>query len=395
MGRRTRGERGNIAIWAVFAFTVVGGFMALAINVGRAYSNRGELQNGADAAALAAAAELNGALDGISHGEEAAGAFGAQHSTENLTIGIDPANDVTFGEWDRETRVFTPVAGRSEADLQRIIAVQVRGARLGMPVAFGGPFLGGASAADVRSSAIAVGGGPCEDRCAFPAAFADCMLLDADERLKCDERFYVLNSDWQDNLGLTSLVPGESASVPSIKDALRACVETRADQPIPVTNGNPVQPLVPFFPAFPAEVVAPVVHVERCEPARHEKCVSSGSGPEATCVNAKFVGDMPIRGYASFVLCYVTGSTVKTWPPADWGANPDGSPETAALWAECGAAPTLADFPGVDPSQWPDPFLKHTIFMKHRCRWEDPGHRAGIGGCESFGIWTSRSRLVQ
>jgi hypothetical protein len=384
--RTSRWERGNIGITAVLAFMMVGGFMALAIHAGRSYSSRGQLQNAADSAALAAAARLDGTAAGLGRAASAAEAFGESHFSENQAISIDPAADVKFGSWDRATSTFTEITGRTTADLRDIIAVQVRDARHDLPVEFGPAFLGSAPTKTVASSAIAVGGGPCEDNCAFPAAFADCLLLDQNGDLKCDGRYFTLSNDWSDNLGLTSLVPGTPASVPNIKAALQSCVRTRADEPIPVTNGNPMQPVSKAM-TFPIGVVAPVVHASGCDPAQY--C------PQTTkaCQNPKFVGNMAVVGFVSLVVCYATGSNVKKWPPDDWGqVNKDGDAE---LWNECGPAPTPADFPGVDLSKWPDPFLKDTIFVKQRCQWIDPGDRSQMAGCQSFGIWTSRSRLVQ
>jgi len=253
-----------------------------------------------------------------------------------------------------------------------------------VPVIFGGAFLR-TRTVDVRAAAVAVGGGPCEDRCAFPVAFADCLLVDADGALRCGDRFFVLNSDWQDNLGLTSLVPGVSASVPNIKDALDECTASSADEAIPISNGNPLQPISqdPYFNRLPVEVGAPVVRVERCPPARFEKCVQSD--PVSPCLNAKFVGDLEVVGYVTIKVCYVTGAVVKEWPPRDW---PVGD-------ADCGEAPGPDTFPGVDPSQWPNPFLKHTLFMKHKCDVTQPGSRAGVGGCGYYGTSTTRSRLVR
>jgi hypothetical protein len=390
MYARRRRERGNIGIWAALAFTTSAGFMALAIHAGRSYSNRVELQNGADAAALAAAAHLDGTKAGLDAAAQAATAFGARHSTESQAISVAPG-DVTFGSWDRASGTFTEIAGRTEADLRNVIAVRVRDARLDLPVGFGPAFLGASATTSVAAGAIAAGGGPCEDKCAFPAAFADCMLLDASGALRCDDHLYVLNSDWQDNLGLTSLDPEESASVPNIKAALDECVATSADTRVPVNNGNPINPIFDnkFVNSLPIEVVAPVVHAETCEAARYETCASSG--PNAPCTNAKFVGDMPIVGYVSLVVCYVTGPNVKTWPPGDWG---HGTPEQIGLWNECGPPPTQADFPGVPATHWPD-FLKQTVFLKHRCHWLDPGTAGKKAGCQSFGIWTTRPRLVE
>jgi Flp pilus assembly protein TadG len=386
-------ERGNIGIWAALAFTAVGGFMALAVHAGRSYSNRVELQNGADAAALAAAAQLDGTQAGVDAATQAAEAFGARHRTENVRIAVGAA-DVTLGTWDRSTATFSPIAGRTAADLRQIIAVRVGDARTDLSVPFGPAFLRASTTTSVGASAVAVGGGPCEDSCAFPGAFADCMMFNADGTLRCDDKFYVLNNDWQDNLGLTSLDPSKAASVPNIKAALNDCVHTSADTPVPVSNGNPVQPVFTPTPTFPLVTIAPVVHPSSCQSAYYEKCAASG-GPNSPCTNAKFVGDLPIVGYVSIVLCYVTKSTVKDWPPSDWGPSGSSTPEQVALWDECGPPPTQRDFPGVPDNEWPSPFLKQTIFLKNRCHWIDPGNRSHKAGCQSFGIWTSRSRLVQ
>jgi hypothetical protein len=383
---RTRRERGNVGIWAVLAFATVTGFLALSVHAGRSYSNRVELQNAADAAALAAAAQLDGTQVGIDAATQAASQFGVAHCTENVTVGIS-ADDLTFGGWDRASQTFTPISGRTAADLRSIIAVQVRDARLALPVDFGA-FLGGSMSATVRSSAVAVGGGPCDDHCAFPGAFADCMMVNPDGSLRCDERFYVLNNDWQDNLGLTSLDPTKPASVPNVKAALSACVETSADTPVPITNGNPIQPVFGSGNsslAFPVEVVAPVVHAPDCITAHYERC--QGGNGNSPCTNAKFVGDMAIVGYVSIIVCYVTGSNGSL---AGWGSA--STPEQAELWSECGSVPTLADFPGMPANQFPP---KQTIYLKQRCHWIDPGNRTNKAGCQSFGLWTSRSRLVQ
>src|SRR5512133_1818101 len=139
-------ERGAILIWAVLGLVMVGSMLALAINVGRMVSVRGALQNGTDSAALAAAAELNGQETGISNGQESAVALAAAHHTDSgLNVVVDPAADVVFGHWDRSTRSFTPIAGRTVADLRIVNAVQVAAGREtsranAVPVAFGGAF---------------------------------------------------------------------------------------------------------------------------------------------------------------------------------------------------------------------------------------------------------------
>jgi hypothetical protein len=385
-------ERGAVLIWAVLALVAVGSLMALAINIGRLYSVRGGLQNGVDAAALGGAGGLNGQMSGIDDGRVAAAALAGRHGTDSsLAVTIDPAADVVFGQWDLHARTFTRIDTRTGADLRNINAVRVQAGREGargnsVPVIFGGGAFLQRDTVDVRAQAIAVGGGPCEDKCSFPAAFADCMMVDSTGALRCDQGFYVLNNDWQDNMGLTSLEPGVPASVPNIKAALGACLASGADDAIPVTNGNPLNPISkdPYFNRLPIEVTSPVVHADRCPPATYQKCQSSG--PNSPCVNAKFVGDMTVVGYATFVICYVTG------------ANPvklDGTGGLPGWPASCGPSPRLTDFPGLPAGQWPDPFLKNSIFIQHKCYTAQPGPTSGVAGCGFFGTSSTRSRLVQ
>lgn len=425
MNGRGRRDRGGILIWSVFVLAMIGAFMALAIGAGRLYVVRGAIQNAVDGAALAGAAELNGQDTGLAEGREAATALALRHvSDAGLAVAVDRAGDVVFGHWYREgwdtagncqvppgSACFLPFEGSGPASCPPAgcetaanapvytNAVQVRSGREAargnaVPTAFAGSFVGPATL-DVNARAVAVGGGPCQARGCFPVAFADCQLLDREtnELLGCDQRIFTLNNDWQDNLGLTNLdyPPGANASVATISrllDLLRTnpdqlCASS-IDNPINVNNGNPLQPLVPDVRqlGLPRDFSAPVVHVDRCPPATYQKCVRATQNDP--CVNPRFVGDMPVVGYVTIRVCYVTGSNpVNQWPPAGWPT------------AECGPAPTQADFPGADPTEWPDPFLKHTIFMRHLCYVEQPGGSAGEAGCGFFGTSSPRSRLVQ
>ena len=151
-----------------------------------------------------------------------------------------------------------------------------------------------------------------------------------------------------------------------------------------VNNGSPIRPLVNDIEALglPRTFQVPVVHVDRCEPSTYDRC--ERWWPWGPCMNARFVGDMPIVGFATITVCYVTGeSPVFRWPPADWPT------------AECGDPPTQADYPGVPWNRWPDPFLNNTVFLRHRCWVEEPGSSAGPAGCGFFGTSSPRSRLVR
>jgi hypothetical protein len=63
MGERYDGERGQVLVLAALMMTAMLGFLALVLDVGNAYAQRRFVQNGADAAAIAAARLLGNNLD--------------------------------------------------------------------------------------------------------------------------------------------------------------------------------------------------------------------------------------------------------------------------------------------------------------------------------------------
>jgi Flp pilus assembly protein TadG len=386
-GARERGERGAVLLFLVIAFAAVGSIVALAVNVGRVYSVRAALQNGADGAAIAAAAELDGTVDGLEEGDQAASAVAALHGTDSgLSIVVEPGEDVTFGIWHREavTPWFEPVQAPGDGDLRRMNAVQVRAGREAsrgnaVPVVLASGLLG-REELDVAADAIAVGGGPCEldvERAppgtAFAAAVAECSLVDPDtEALLCDAgRHFVLNDVWDDSMGFSSVEPGSPATAGTIAHALDMNHRTAVDDEIAVTNAIMTSNVLShaYFSALPRDVTVPVVAAAAC-----------ARGPRAARA-ATFSGDMTIVGYATFTLCYRTGATA--------------SPSFPGWPSTCGAPPTAADFPGVDPATWTSSFLPNSLFLRARCGVEQPAQEAGVAGCEYFGTSSPRSRLVR
>src|ERR1700676_706676 len=71
MTRNSR-RKGYVLIATAFGMTVVLGAAGLAVDIGRAYVARSEVQAYADAAAVAAAAQLNGTSAGITSAQSAA-----------------------------------------------------------------------------------------------------------------------------------------------------------------------------------------------------------------------------------------------------------------------------------------------------------------------------------
>ncbi|UUZ75862.1 Tad domain-containing protein [Polaromonas sp. P1(28)-13] len=101
---RSRLQRGAVAIMLGLSIFVLFGFMALAIDLGRTYVVRTELQNAADAAALAGAKQLNQTAAGVCCGSDSAVAYAiamaAQHDFKfssavtitiaNMSVGTCP-----------------------------------------------------------------------------------------------------------------------------------------------------------------------------------------------------------------------------------------------------------------------------------------------------------------
>lgn len=81
-GMPAKRQRGAVAIMFGLTLLVLFGFLALVFDLGRTYVVRTELQNAADAAALAGAKELNQKLDGITKAIAAAKAIGYQNNTK-------------------------------------------------------------------------------------------------------------------------------------------------------------------------------------------------------------------------------------------------------------------------------------------------------------------------
>lgn len=79
---RGQRQRGAVAIMLGLSIFVLFGFMALVIDLGRTYVVRTELQNAADAAALAGAKDLNQKLSGVTKAIDTVKKIGLQNNTK-------------------------------------------------------------------------------------------------------------------------------------------------------------------------------------------------------------------------------------------------------------------------------------------------------------------------
>lgn len=130
-GNVCRNNRGATAVIVAVCLTMLIGFAALAVDVGYLFATRNELQNTADAAALAGAGFLGGHYAELSYSEQQNHTFGRgdivaavqevagknRAAGANITILDD---DITIGTWDADTRVVTPTL--TAPDAVRVVA---------------------------------------------------------------------------------------------------------------------------------------------------------------------------------------------------------------------------------------------------------------------------------
>jgi Flp pilus assembly protein TadG len=115
-----------VLIWFTIAFTVLMGFLALAVDFGRVMLERTELQNAADAAALGGAMELPSITDAITQ----ASAIAARNYVSGQPLVLltnnaaEAQNDVQFVTWDSSTRTYSLLTGtnRTKANGVRVVA---------------------------------------------------------------------------------------------------------------------------------------------------------------------------------------------------------------------------------------------------------------------------------
>lgn len=121
MRRRARfaSQRGSAAVLFLVSLTAMLGVIAVAVDGGRLFALRAELQTAVDAAALAGAIEL--ARGGGENARTVAIEYAGLNEAENTPV-VVPPDQVTFGTWDRETETFNPLPDASGADAVKVVA---------------------------------------------------------------------------------------------------------------------------------------------------------------------------------------------------------------------------------------------------------------------------------
>ena len=363
---RDRKPRGVTAVLVVVVLCVVGGFMALALNVGHLMMVRGQLQNGADAAALAAARDLNGTAAGIVAARSTAVDYAGRHNTDATErIVIDPTTDVVFGNWNYSTRTFDSTV----TDPALVNAVRVRTAREnadGTAVPIYARFIDGPATVDVGARATAAAGVPCTADCPVPFALPDCMLYDASGNIDCSAQ-RVFNNDIVDNICFTNLTD-----------------MTVGDPPDPITGapGNPNEPAgTPPFPNCQNASNNCVVKI-----LNTNTCASVDPGDESGIMN----GADDNQQVAGALQAYIQAKTGDPWAKLDVVAPIIYSPN-----CKCNQNAYVRGFAkfSIQVVKNPTNPSKLLISFGHKC-WEYSGGQAG--NCDYFGTSTVADvRLVE
>lgn len=159
MQRHIRRRRGITVVWAAITLTVLLMFVGLALDAGYVHITGHQLQNAADAAALAGAAKVGLYRVGVATPQDAvndAVATAAANQAAQASVLLDPGADVTLGSYDRGAAVFTP--GGSPLNACRVTARRTAGSPGGaLPLLFAPIF--GFNTSDVSRQAIAMTGG--------------------------------------------------------------------------------------------------------------------------------------------------------------------------------------------------------------------------------------------
>ncbi len=114
-----RDQRGATAIYVAFAGTLALSGGVLALDIGRVVVLRSQMQNAADAAALSAAAQLDGQTDAVTRGTAAASSAISNSTNLSDISGAFTVQSITFYDGTDPTPVLTAVG--SEAVSVRVI----------------------------------------------------------------------------------------------------------------------------------------------------------------------------------------------------------------------------------------------------------------------------------
>jgi hypothetical protein len=146
---KSRRKRGFVTIWVILTLAALLMLIGLAVDTSHAYTVGRELQNAADASALAAAAQIP---NGTSAAQTAAVAAAGYNKAAGSKVVVNSNGDIVFGTYNTATGAF--VAGQTPYTAVQVTARMTSGGSNGaMPLSFGK--LVGLNTANITRVAIA------------------------------------------------------------------------------------------------------------------------------------------------------------------------------------------------------------------------------------------------
>ena len=156
-------QRGAVAVVVGIAIVVLIGMIGLALDLGQMFVNKTELQNAADACALAAARELDGNADALTRADAAGVLVGTQNGVgfQDAAVALTAA-DISYSEHLSPNDAYQ-TSGNADPTTARFAMCEVERGDIGMW------FMGALAFADqtVRAYAVATLA-PSQSTCALP-----------------------------------------------------------------------------------------------------------------------------------------------------------------------------------------------------------------------------------
>ncbi len=177
-----KGERGVYIGWVAILLPFLVAVMGLGVDVAHYRFAKIQLQNAADAAALAGAKSLNGTPNGRVSAVNSADSFAQEHTVDGAALDDDEVIENTTGRWGLTDESFA-TAGITDGGANAL-RVSVRRDAV---TSFFSPILSGSlESRAFTATATAVAGGAGAVGCAAPIAIANCVLnYDAEGDLIC------------------------------------------------------------------------------------------------------------------------------------------------------------------------------------------------------------------
>jgi Flp pilus assembly protein TadG len=142
-----RPRRGFTLVYILIMFTVLCGFVSLAVDWSRVQMVKTKLQATVDAAARAACFDLP---NGTTAAKNAAISIASQNNTDGSAVTLNPATDIIFGTWDPNARTFTPLSGAAASNANAVRVQTSRSAARGNAVSLSFAQVLGRSTCDVN-----------------------------------------------------------------------------------------------------------------------------------------------------------------------------------------------------------------------------------------------------